>query len=296
MLLSSLFGCNDRIQQADTYRSEPIQVTVQVNDMTKAGYDESNLPETFMMDIHQGGATKYDYSLIQMKMIGSSNGYSSDYQLLWASDSRTGIDVKAMTLPYGADTIDPVNTIAISVNPDQSIERNLIDCDVLVATNDVDGGITISQDQVNITFGHLLSKFDVEYTIASSLQDSDIIIRSITLNNVCVQGGYSYANMSFDGSFPKDNGDIIMYHDAENCKFEAIFFPYVPSENPTLTIIAAIDGEDYILESPVAPKDNSGFMSGKKYNISIMLTNSAKQRLSSGIGYRCVTSEVNESL
>lgn len=260
-------ACEEQLTSNDY--ATPIIVTSQVSEKTRAGYDNANLPSSFVMDIYQGGGS-YDYSLVTMSRDESSNAYSADGTLLlWKGTAPHGANIKAMTIPYGLDAIDPTNPMTISVRTDQTTPDAVKASDLLGAKTD--DGITIDGDNINIEFRHLMSKLYVNYTFADGLTSKSPQVNSITLKNTCVKGGYSYKDMNYVNS-SLGYGDIQMYHNSTDKATEAIFYPYTPTSNPQLEVSIRINGIDKTLTCPIQFKDNNNsFEGGKKYIMNIRI-------------------------
>lgn len=273
LLLSSCNNTNDIVQPLE---EQPITVTADVVRHTKAGYESGiMMPDKFVMDIVQNGNTRYDYSLIEMTRDAGANTYSAPegLDLLWADDTHSA-DVKAMTIPFGLTEVDAEGIMEVSVSLEQNDASNVAASDLLGATSDSDGGITISGTDINIKFQHLLTKLDVKYRFASEFDENTIAVNSLTLQSICTTGGFSYADMALDAT-NLGYGNIAMFNDTDASTAEAIFFPYKPTENPRLLINVTIDGVEYNFSCPVAPKDANGFVGGKRYTMTVSLVGSA---------------------
>ena len=230
------------------------------------------MPEKFVMDISQNGDPKFDYLLVKMTKDEGANTYSADRDLLWANDTHTAT-VKAMTIPMGLTTVDGTNVMEVNVSLQQNVESNVATSDLLGATSTSNGGITITGSNINIEFQHLLSKLDISYSFASEIEGESIVVNSITLQNICTKGGYSYANMALDTT-NLSYDDIAMFHrstkDREGTA-EAIFYPYKPTVDPILVINAKIDNVDCNFSCPVKLNNDNGFISGKRYTMNVSI-------------------------
>lgn len=274
MAMILLVSCNstDITPVAENQRS--IIVKADVMKAVKAGYEtDVLLPEKFVMDIIQG-RDRYNYTMVEMSKKDGSNEYSAleGIDLLWADDEHDAT-VKAMTVPFGLSAVDAENPMIVAVCLDQSEADNVAASDLLGATSETDGGITISSDNINIEFKHLLSKLLVKYSIGSEFNSSAVSVNFFTLNDVCVEGKYSYASMDYL-SEGKEYDDITMFHDASAKTAEAIFFPYKPVSNPSLLLNATIDGVEYNFTCPVVPKGSDGFVGGKRYILNVSIVGS----------------------
>jgi hypothetical protein len=272
-LLSACDNINGIVPPIDEHS---ITVTANVTHHTKAGYESGVLmPEKFIMDITQSGDAKYNYSLVEMTKDAGSNTYSAPegLELLWADDTHRA-SVKAMTIPMGLTAVDADDVMLVSVSLEQNDASNVAASDLLGATSESNGGITIEGTNINIEFQHLLSKLDIKYSLASEFDENTVVVNSLTLQNICTTGGYSYANMALDAT-SLSYDDIVMFHNTSASTAEAIFYPYKPAENPTLLINATIDGVEYNFTCPVVPKDANGFIGGKRYTMNVSIVGSS---------------------
>lgn len=268
-----LSACNDTDGIIPPLDEQPITITADVIQHTRAGYQSGVLmPEEFVMDISQKGDAKFNYSLVKMKKDEGANTYSADRDLLWADDTPHTATVKAMTIPMGLTTVDGTNVMEVNVSRQQNVESNVVASDLLGATS-TSGGITIEGSNINIEFQHLLSKLDISYSFASEIEGESIVVNSITLQNICIKGGYSYANMALDTT-NLSYDDIAMFHSSTEDRkgtAEAIFYPYKPTEEPILVINAKIDNVDCNFSCPVKLNDANGFIGGKRYTMKVSI-------------------------
>ena len=273
LLLSACGNTNDIMPPL---KESLIKVTADISQHTRAGYKSGELmPEKFVMNITQGDNVKYNYSLVEMTKNTSGNTYSvqEGTELLWADDTHSAT-VKAMTIPIGLTMVDANEVMEVNVSLEQNEEENVAASDLLGATSDTNGGITIESTTINVEFQHLLSKLDVRYEFSSEFDENTVVVNSFTLQNICTTGGFGYAQMDYDATNLK-YGDIAMFHNATNSTAEVIFFPYAPTENPTLLINATIDDVDYNFTCPVVPKNANGFIGGKRYTMNVSIVGSA---------------------
>lgn len=270
LMLSACNNTNGIIPPLD---EQPITITADVIQHTRAGYQSGVImPEEFVMDISQNGDAKFNYSLVKMTKDEGANTYSADRDLLWADDTHTAT-VKAMTIPMGLNTVDATNVMEVNVSLQQNVESNVVTSDLLGATSTSNGGITITGSNINIEFQHLLSKLDISYSFASEIEGESIVVNSITLQNVCTKGGYSYANMALDATnMSYDN--IAMFHSSTEDRkgtAEAIFYPYKPTEDPILVINATINNVNCNFSCPVKLNNANGFIGGKRYTMNVSI-------------------------
>ena len=270
LMLSACNNTNGIIPPLD---EQPITITADVIQHTRAGYQSGVLmPEEFVMDISQNGDAKFNYSLVKMTKDEGANTYSADRVLLWADDTHTAT-VKAMTIPMGLTTVDATNVMEVNVSLQQNDESNVVKSDLLGATSASNGGITIIDSNIHIEFQHLLSKLDISYSFASEIEGESIVVNSITLQNICTKGGYSYATMALDAT-NMDYGNIAMFHSSTEDRkgtAEAIFYPYKPTEDPILVINATINNVNCNFSCPVKLNNANGFISGKRYTMNVSI-------------------------
>ena len=273
LLLSACDKTNGIVPPLD---EQPITVTADVVQRTKAGYESGVLmPEKFIMDITQSGDDKYNYLLVEMTKDAGANTYSAPegLELLWADDTHAAT-VKAMTIPMGLTAVDAEGVMEVNVSLEQNEASNVAASDLLGATSESNGGITITGNNINVEFQHLLSKLEVKYSFASEFDENTVAVNSITLQNICTTGGFSYANMALDAT-SLSYGDIVMFNNTSASTAEVIFYPYIPTENPTLLINATIDDVEYDFSCPVVAKDVDGFIGGKRYTMNVYIVGSS---------------------
>ena len=269
ILLSAvcIASCNEKIDVCDDVAAEQITVISEVS-KTKAGYEGTTvLPSKFIMNIDQDNSN-YNYSLVTMaKVDGNTYREQGNTTLYWASNDHNNVKIKALTLPYGLDKTDFSNVMPINVCEDQRTEENVKKSDLLGAkTGD---GVVIEENEIKINFKHLMSKFFVSYSIKNNVYDSKMQVNSITIENICIKGGYSYANMDYDNSISKEFGNIQMYHNSSNRTAEAIFFPYIQTEDAMLIVNVTINGVNKDLKCDIAFDNPQGYIGGNRYKITL---------------------------
>lgn len=268
-----LSACDNSDGIIPPFEEKPITVTADVIQHARAGYQTDVLmPEKFVMDITQNGEDKFNYSLVEMTKKGTNTYSATDgRKLLWA-DNTHNATVKAMTIPFGLTTVDGTNAMPVNVSLAQNTEANVAASDLLGATSS-SGDIKIESANINIEFQHLLSKLDVSYNFADEVEGESVVINSITLQNICTTGKFSYANMTLVAeSLGYDDVAMFQSGTGREGSAEAIFYPYKPTANPTLVINATIDGENCNFSCPVVPKDaTNGFIGGKRYTMTVTI-------------------------
>ena len=195
--LSFIVGCSKVMEETHEGAGEII-VTTSVD--TKAGYEGTTvLPTNFVMDIDQKVA-EYNYSMVHMTKESTGNRYNAPEgtKLEWAFTDHSDVSIKALTYPQGRTTVDDANPMDINILTDQTTEENVKACDLLgaVSNKDNNGDITIKGNSISIKFNHLMSKLYVVYDFTDDVKNKGITINSLTLQNVCIKGGYNYAVMA----------------------------------------------------------------------------------------------------
>ena len=269
-------SCNKMITTETLEGVSYITVTSQIGSQTKAGYETKNLPSEFVMDIDQNG-TDHDYALLNMSRNGSSNTYiANKNDIAWASNDRSNVSVKAMTMPAGVTEINSNGIVNINLLSNQTTLESFNKNDILGAKKADNGGITIKGDHINISFQHLMSKLHVIYETANTSTK----VNAITLKNVCLGGDYSYEDINYVSSL-EERGNINMYINTSAPDYsifaaEAIFFPF--EGKPTLEVTTNAGTKTCEIVS-----QNFNFMPGKRYVLKITIDangNVAKSNIS----------------
>lgn len=263
-------SCEEKMNLEEPDITNNITITSQVNPHTKAGYETSEnatvLPDMFYIQIDQEG-NDMDYRLPLYREQDTFN-YLATIELKWKGTEHSNSSVKAMTIPLGSSLIDMEKGMPVTISQEQNNPDNLKASDLLGAST-VIGGIEISNNNINISFRHLMSKLQISYNIP----EQGVEINSVQLKNTCVKGGYSFASMNYDSSIAADFGDIMMYHEADKKSAEAIFFPYTPTSDPELVVNATVNGESKEFVCPIVLKNGStGFVGGKRYIMTVTVS------------------------
>lgn len=261
--LSVLFcttSCNEKIDTDLLESRNYITVTSQVGPLVKAGYDESNLPDSFYMEIDDPDS-QFDVSGTLVRS-GSSNTYTFQGQNpVWGTHDANSVKIKAITAG-GYDRAKGVMT----VKTNQTTAANINASDLLGATTA--NGIVVQGNNINVSFAHLMSKLQVVYT-------SNVTVNSFKINNAVISGGYSFANMDYDKSKSLSRGSITMYHNTTDKVAEAIFFPNDASELPTLVANVTIGRNNIDLPCQISLKAGASFVGGKCYVMKVSISGSS---------------------
>ena len=259
---------NDDIIPKDDLKDTPITVTAGVEGMlTRAGYEGTSvLPETFYLSITQDtedATSKYNYTNIPMTK-GSGNAYTSTTNLLWKDNNRD-VAVNAYT----------TDATTFTVKTDQSTTDGVLASDLLGAIKtEENSDITISGDNIGITFRHLLCKLDVTFSWGTEFDNATTkSIKSVVYNGF---GTDAVLDRTTATITPGTNAAAItafvgktIVDGVEKDMSEAIFAPQVGA-TPKIVITTSIDNVERVFSLNVtAPTD--GFVSGKRYTMGIKI-------------------------
>lgn len=260
-------SCVEKINSDLSTTPDHITVTSEVSPHTKAGYEGTSvLPGTFYMTIKQGNATARNYTMTRS---GSSNTYSfpTNNSPSWTTTDINQVSVKAITTPsisYDNKTYGyTMSRGVMSVCPDQTTAQRIEASDLLGAKTGA--GITISGNNINVAFNHLMTKMQVTYS-------SSVEISRIELANVAVKGTYGHTDMKHE--YPDNNlstGTITMYKSGNSA--EAIFFPFDPRElNVTPKLLIYVSGNNTPIECDITLREGTRFVPGKVYMVKVAVT------------------------
>lgn len=258
-------ACSEMITPEVPEGAGQITVTAKVGVDVKAGYDSKTLPGTFFMSINQGSDESFNYDLTMTK--AEDNIYRANRdQLRWASSNHGNVLVNAITLPSVSG-----ESVQINLTGEQNTEDKLNANDILGAKSG--SGVTISGDNIDISFKHLMSKLHVVYE-----SDDDIKVKSIELKNVSMGGEFNFVTMSPSRFNPPSAAAIKMYLD-DGIQYgtkvaEAIFYPYDSKESgrPSLIVTAEVAGQDKLFNAVAFADNGKIFEGGKRYMLKLQIT------------------------
>lgn len=266
-------SCNKEIET--DYRAGGNYITVRTEVATKAGYDNSTLPSSFIMDIIQvDGTSQYNYKNVKMVQVNNSNTYKAqgadgkDLELQWANVDHNAVFVTAVALPSEPETVG--DNISISISNNQQFDET--NFDILAAKTG--NGVVIDGDDIVINFNHLMSKFYVSYEKGTDV--SSFKVNSITLKDVCLSGTYDYSDR-YDGTdgltSATNRSDLTLSLDTNSQTAEGIFFPYTPQDaQVSITVNAKIGNKsENNYSATINLKKTSGFASGKRYVVKLKI-------------------------
>ena len=267
---------DDEIPRFENLEGTPIVIKAGVNNMiTRAGWDNNNLPDRFIVSIDQDG-TEYDYENVKMYR-KSDNSYAPQEgtTLIWGSNAHQAT-IKAYYLGPTQRTLEEGKEYSMLGEYDAEYIRQY---DYLGASSAVEGDIQISGSAVNINFRHLACKLDVNYTWSNELKSIDD--KKITWNT---HEGFGYkVTINFENGTVEKYDDSVsqsydrayLYSNADGTyTSEFLFAPYCSS--PKITIEATIEGEKRKFEVNV-PEPAGGFKSGHRYTLNVCVGGNSAQ-------------------
>lgn len=257
-------SCNNKIEADFPAAQDYITVTSQVGPMVKAGYEASDLPSTFYMSI-TGIQSAFNGTMTRTSTSSNTYSFPTGQNPTWGTDANVA-NVYVKAVASGSNTYYNRSNGTVNVPTDQSSANNVKTADILGASTD--DGIVINDNNVNITFSHLMSKMLLKYTKPSS-----VTVNSIQLVNICTKGTYSYTNMAHSYALTPTTGTITMYH--SNNSAEAIFFPYDPKNVTStlqLSVSIKINNQNKTITCPITLKDDAKFEPGKCYMMNVAIS------------------------
>ena len=265
---------DDEIPRFENLEGTPIVIKAGVNNMiTRAGWDNNNLPDRFIVSIDQDG-TEYDYENVMMYQ-KSDNSYAplEGTTLIWGSNAHQAT-IKAYYLGLFQYSLEEGKVYSMLSSNDENIRQY----DYLGASSAVKGDIQISGSAVNINFRHLACKLDVNYTWSNELKSIDD--KKITWSTH--EGFGKKVTINFEnGTVEKyddsvsDSDVYFLYSNADGTyTSEFLFAPYCSS--PKITIEATIEGEERNFEVNV-PEPAGGFKSGHRYTLNVCVGGNSAQ-------------------
>lgn len=267
IMLASCSTNEDFLQQ-ENLEGTPMTFNVGVNDMvTRAGYNNSETPSYFFINIDQEG-TNYDYNNVLMHKQSDGSYAPVDVSLVWGP-SKNNVNIQAYYL--GNRNLDK-NYI------EASFSNKLKDEDYLGASSAVSGDISISGSSVNIRFRHLLCKMDVTFEWGEEFKDISNKTYSATVRGVGLYGfiDFNTGTITVGSEYNEISpyGEAMSEYTTTNTK-EFIFFP--GHNNPRIEINATINNNEYRNFEVALPVPAGGFKQGNLYKMNVCIGgNSAK--------------------
>ena len=205
LLFASCSSDDGLTQSTLPLEGTPIQVNVAVADLqTRAGYDASNLPTEFYIDIINSNNSKYSYQDIKMKLEdGLWKSYVPVYktqenkndeatQMLWAGDNNK-VQVTARTFKSDL-TVDGYT--AIDFETDQSNAEAVKKNDhLLMKTTPV----TPDRSGIDVTFKHLMSKINLSIELRDEFHGTTTpTFSDVNIEGTFTSGGYAISNQEIE--------------------------------------------------------------------------------------------------
>lgn len=267
-----LAGCSkDNEPVATDYTDTPIIVNTGVNELeTRAGHDNDNLPEEFVLYLDQSG-TGYDYNSVVVKR---ENGvWNPAKKMLWQSSNPQATVVAFTSNSELNYSIDNWEKYIGRTNWDQTSAAKLTEWDLLhyekmnVSPSGTNGDLYIQ-------FEHVMSKLVINYSFGTEL-GANPVVNTCTIGNLPNTGSGNLYTAQYS-SYRDHDGKISAFVDATNNRVECILFPYNNNTSKKLTLKitfnvtadGAATAKDYScqIDSPL-----SGFTSGYRYTTNIRI-------------------------
>ena len=277
-MLASCSNDEDFVPQ-DNLKDTPITVSAGVADLaTRAGYmtdatddTKSVLPETFYLTVIQTDeVSPYNYYNIEMTKTVGENKYTSTDKMLWKDAIRNPF-VSAYT----------IEGTAFTVQTDQSTAENVIASDLLGAikeSGETNDDITITDDNIGISFRHLLCKLDVAFSWGNELATAT----TKTVKSVEYQGFGTDVTLDRDActvtqgeTITNIQAYVATANEGVTYLSEAIFAPQVGTA-PKIVITALIDNVERVFSLNVTAP-TGGFVSGNRYAMNVTIGGTTTQ-------------------
>lgn len=256
----------------DDLKDTPITVTAGVAELkSRAGYEGTSvLPATFYLSITQDtedATSKYNYTNVLMTK-GTDNEYTPSTTLLW-KDSNRDVAINAYT----------TTEETFAVQTDQSTDANVLASDLLGAVRAAENSdISISGDNIGISFRHLLCKLDVAFSWGSELATAT----TKTVKSVEYQGFGTDVTLDRDActitqgeTITNIQAYVATANEGVTYLSEAIFAPQVGTA-PKIVITALIDNVERIFSLNVTAP-TGGFVSGNRYTMNVAIGGTVTQ-------------------
>ena len=274
-LSSFLFiSCDQQeVESFDSQKDTPITVSAGVADLaTRAGYmtdatddTKSVLPETFYLTVIQTDeVSPYNYYNIEMTKTVGENKYTSTDKMLWKDATRNPF-VSAYT----------IEGTTFTVQTDQSTAENVIASDLLgtiKGSGETNDDITITGDNIGISFRHLLCKLDVAFSWGNELATAT----TKTVKSVEYQGFGTDVTLDRDActitqgeTITNIQAYVATANEGVTYLSEAIFAPQVGTA-PKIVITALIDNVERVFSLNVTAP-TGGFVSGNRYTMNVTI-------------------------
>lgn len=270
-MLASCSNDEDFVPQ-NNLKDTPITVSAGVADLaTRAGYmtdatddTKSVLPETFYLTVTQTEeVSQYNYTNVEMTK-GNGNNYTPSDNILWKDATRNPF-VSAYT----------IEGTAFTVQTDQSTAENVIASDLLGAikgSRETNDDITITGDNIGISFRHLLCKLDVAFSWGNELATAT----TKTVKSVEYQGFGTDVTLDRDActitqgeTITNIQAYVATANEGVTYLSEAIFAPQVGTA-PKIVITALIDNVERVFSLNVTAP-TGGFVSGNRYTMNVTI-------------------------
>jgi len=258
----------------------PVQKTTQKNIVveagvkTRAGFDNSNLPDSFALFITQDAAdatSSYNYSSVAMKAPTTGDAWTvgnTNDTLIWKNDAPKATVIAYTltdneTLTYGT----ALASGTVKVQTDQTTDANIKKSDFLYykATNvDPETG-----GKLPIAFNHKFAKLKFTWTYANELEGT-INIGKLYFNTALpLEAVVDYVNDAALTASTTVTGNISAYIDNTNKTAEAVIIPDGTTDTFNVTFTVNVNGTDRTFPCTITLASAPAV--GSQQNISVII-------------------------
>ena len=273
VLAAMLASCSNEEDVIPQSGETPITVTAGVSGLTtRAGYEGTSvLPETFYLTVTQDAAdetSQYNYTNVLMTKDADGNTYSvSDGPMLkWKDDNHESVGVNAYT----------TDGTTFTVQTDQSTTDGVLASDLLGAIYaEENSDVTINDDNIGITFRHLLCKLDVTFSWGTEFDSyTNKEISKVVYQGFGTSAALDRATAIVTTGEDATTGDITAY--VNGTTSEAIFTPKAAADAQIIITVDVTSGEEEAATTTqriftLALPENTTFEQGCRYTMAVKI-------------------------
>ena len=262
--LATIFAaCSNNDVPQNSLKDMPITVSVGVADLTtRAGHDNTNLPEKFYLSIDQVGMD-YDYANVLMTK-STGNAYTTDSQLLWAGGADNEVIATAATFSLdGAKDLE--------VQTDQSTADAVKTSDHLLMA---EKSVTPSAEGISVEFSHIMSKVMLTITLGDEFNETSNPISDVAFKGTVASNSYTAGTGWAEIATGTEATDIVPFCNAytaptteksnATAEYEVILVPQTVDAN-TFTVVFNVGDRVFRWTSANEVKLESGY----KYTLNL---------------------------
>lgn len=204
LLFASCSSDDGLTQSTLPLEGTPIQVNVAVADLqTRAGYDDSNLPSQFYMNVvHPDENSKYTYKALMKNEENVWKSYDAanqePVQMLWAGDDKQ-VNVTAATFSLANTIID------LGVETDQSSADKVLSCDHLLMPTT---SVAPSENGIDVSLSHLMSKLKLVIELKNEFDVTENPISDLSINGTLPKRNYNWGTVAENDSRWSNISDV----------------------------------------------------------------------------------------